>query len=138
MKRMIDKTWLSNYIEQMEYEVQENERESYVMSEVSGDLVILGFFKLVALTLFSALNTGFSLSMSWNLFMPQYFHLPKLSVLIAICVSALLSLLTVGLVTVQRDSEGQPLPVQGDVFVAKLVYPWIMFLVIWIATSIYY
>ena len=107
-------------------------------TKTSGDLVILGLLKVVALTLISALNTGLSLSMSWNLFMPQYFHLPKLSVLIAICVSSLLSLLTVGLVVVQRDNEGKPLPVQGDVLVAKLVYPWIMFSVIWIATSVYY
>ena len=107
-------------------------------TKTSEDLFILGLLKVVALTLISALNMGLSLSMSWNLFMPQYFHLPKLSVLIAICVSSLLSLLTVGLVTVQRDSEGKPLPVQGDVFVAKLIYPWLMFLVIWIATSIYY
>ena len=107
-------------------------------TKTSGELVILGLLKLVALTLISALNTGLSLSMSWNLFMPQYFHLPKLSVLIAICVSSLLSLLTVGLVIVQRDSEGKTLPVQGDVLVAKLIYPWLMFLVIWIATSIYY
>lgn len=35
---MIDKTWLSDYIEQMEYEVQEDENDSYVMSEVSGEL----------------------------------------------------------------------------------------------------
>ena len=107
-------------------------------TKTNNDLVILGLLKLVALTLISALNTGLSLSMSWNLFMPQYFHLPKLSVLIAICVSSLLSLLTVGLVIVQRDSEGKTLPVQGDVLVAKLIYPWLMFLVIWIATSIYY
>ena len=107
-------------------------------NKTSGEIVIIGLLKAVALTLFSALNTGLSLSMSWNLFMPQYFHLPKLSVLIAICVSSLLSLLTVGLVIVQRDSEGKPLPVQDDVFVAKLIYPWLMFLVIWIATSIYY
>ena len=105
---------------------------------LSKDLVILGLLKLVALTLISALNTGLSLSMSWNLFMPQYFHLPKLSVLIAICSSALLSLLTVGLLVVQRDSEGKPLLVQSDVLVAKLIYPWLMFSVIWIATSIYY
>ena len=107
-------------------------------TKTSEDLFILGLLKVVALTLISALNTGLSLSMSWNLFMPQYFHLPQLSVLIAICVSSLLSLLTVGLVVVQRDSEGKPLPVQDDVLVAKLIYPWLMFLVIWIATSIYY
>ena len=107
-------------------------------NKTSGDLVILGLLKVVALTLFSALNTGLSLSMSWNLFMPQYFHLPKLSVLIAICVSSLLSLLTVGLVIVQKDADGKTLPVQGDVIAAKLIYPWLMFLVIWIATSIYY
>lgn len=107
-------------------------------TKTSGDLVILGLLKLGALTLISALNTGLSLSMSWNLFMPQYFHLPKLSVLIAICVSSLLSLLTVGIVIVQKDADGKTLPVQGDVLVAKLIYPWIMFSVIWIATSIYY
>ena len=107
-------------------------------TKTSEDLFILGLLKVVALTLFSALNTGLSLSMSWNLFMPQYFHLPQLSVLIAICVSSLLSLLTVGLVVVQRDREGKPLPVQGDVLIAKLIYPWLMFSVIWIATSIYY
>ena len=105
---------------------------------LSKDLVILGLLKVVALTLISALNTGLSLSMSWNLFMPQYFHLPKLSVLIAICVSALLSVLTVGLVVVQKDADGNTLPVQGDVIVAKFIYPWLMFSVIWIATSIYY
>lgn len=107
-------------------------------TKTSGDLVILGLLKLVALTLISALNTGLSLSMSWNLFVPQYFHLPKLSVLIAICVSSLLSLLTVGLVIVQKDADGKTLPVQGDVLAAKLIYPWLMFSVIWIATSIYY
>ena len=108
---------------------------------LSKDLVILGLLKVVALTLIGTLNTGLSLSMSWNLFMPQYFHLPKLSVLIAICVSALLSLLsllTVGLVVVQKDADGNTLPVQGDVIVAKFIYPWLMFSVIWIATSIYY
>ena len=107
-------------------------------TKTSEDLFILGLLKVVALTLISALNTGLSLSMSWNLFMPQYFHLPKLSVLIAICVSSLLSLLTVGLVVVQKDANGTTLPVQGDVLVAKLIYPWLMFSVIWIATSIYY
>ena len=107
-------------------------------TKTSGDLIILGLLKVVALTLIGALNTGLSLSMSWNLFMPQYFHLPKLSVLIAICVSSLLSLLTVGLVAIQKDADGKTIPVQSDVFVAKLIYPWIMFLVIWIATSIYY
>ena len=107
-------------------------------TKTSGDLIILGLLKVVALTLIGALNTGLSLSMSWNLFMPQYFHLPKLSVLIAICVSSLLSLLTVGLVIVQKDADGKTIPVQSDVFLAKLIYPWIMFLVIWIATSIYY
>ena len=107
-------------------------------NKTNGELVILGILKLVALTLVSALNTGLSLSMSWNLFMPQYFHLPKLSVLIAICVSALLSLLTVGLVVVQRDSVGNTLPVDYNVLVSKLIYPWLMFSVIWIATSIYY
>lgn len=107
-------------------------------TKTSGELVILGLIKLVALTLFSALNTGLSLSMSWNLFMPQYFHLPKLSVLIAICVSSLLSLLTVGLVVVQRDSDGNTLPVDYNVLISKLIYPWFMFSVIWIATSVYY
>ena len=107
-------------------------------TKTSEDLFILGLLKVVALTLFSALNTGLSLSMSWNLFMPQYFHLPKLSVLIAICVSALLSLLTVGLVTVQRDSDGNTLPNDSNILIAKLIYPWLMFSVIWIATSIYY
>lgn len=107
-------------------------------NKTSGELIILGLLKLVALTLISALNTGLSLSMSWNLFMPQYFHLPKLSVLIAICISSLLSILTVGLVVVKKDVNGKTLPVQGDVLVAKLIYPWIMFSIIWIATSIYY
>lgn len=107
-------------------------------TKTSSDLVILGLLKVVALTLIGALNTGLSLSMSWNLFMPQYFHLPKLSVLIAICVSSLLSLLTVGLVAIQKDADGKTIPVQGDVLIAKLIYPWLMFSVIWIATSIYY
>ena len=107
-------------------------------TKTSEDLFILILLKAVALTLIRALNTGLSLSMSWNLFMPQYFHLPKLSVLIAICVSSLLSLLTVGLVTVQRDNDGKTLPDDYSVFIARLIYPWIMFSVIWIATSIYY
>ena len=107
-------------------------------TKTSEDLFILSLLKVVALTLIRALNTGLSLSMSWNLFMPQYFHLPKLSVLIAICVSALLSLLTVGLVTVQRDNDGKTLPDDYSILIARLIYPWLMFSVIWIATSIYY
>lgn len=107
-------------------------------TKTSEDLFILSLLKVVALTLIRALNTGLSLSMSWNLFMPQYFHLPKLSVLIAICVSSLLSLLTVGLVTVQRDSGGNTLPDDYNILIARLIYPWLMFSVIWIATSIYY
>ena len=35
---MIDKTWLNDYIEQMEYEVQENEKDSYYESESNGEL----------------------------------------------------------------------------------------------------
>lgn len=35
---MIDKTWLNDYIEQVEYEVQENEKESYYESESNGEL----------------------------------------------------------------------------------------------------
>lgn len=38
MKRMIDKTWLNDYIEQMEYEVQENGSEQYFINEVNGEL----------------------------------------------------------------------------------------------------
>lgn len=107
-------------------------------NRTSGEIITLGLLKLVALTLIGALNAGLSLSMSWNLFMPQYFQLPKLSVLIAICVSSLVSLLTVGLVVVQKDADGKTIPVQGDVLIAKIIYPWLMFSVIWIATSIYY
>ena len=32
------KVWLSDYIEQMKYEVEENEKESYYYSERSGEL----------------------------------------------------------------------------------------------------
>ena len=35
---MIDKTWLNDYIEQMEYEVQENDKDSYYESESNGEL----------------------------------------------------------------------------------------------------
>ena len=32
------KVWIRDYIEQMEYEVEENEKESYIMSESNGEL----------------------------------------------------------------------------------------------------
>ena len=35
---MIDKTWLNEYIEQMEFEVQENEKEGYYDAESNGEL----------------------------------------------------------------------------------------------------
>ena len=35
---MIDKTWLNEYIEQMEYEVRENEKEGYYDAESNGEL----------------------------------------------------------------------------------------------------
>lgn len=35
---MINLTWLEDYIEQMEYEVSENEKESYIESERNGEL----------------------------------------------------------------------------------------------------
>lgn len=38
MNNKIDLTWLDDYIEQMEFEVSENETDSYIMIEVSGEL----------------------------------------------------------------------------------------------------
>lgn len=38
---MIDKTWLNDYIEQMEFEVQENESEGYESNEENGELECL-------------------------------------------------------------------------------------------------
>lgn len=35
---MIDKTWLNDYIEQMEYEVQEKESEGYESNEENDEL----------------------------------------------------------------------------------------------------
>lgn len=35
---MIDKAWLNDYIEQMEFEVQENEKENYQNAESNGEL----------------------------------------------------------------------------------------------------
>lgn len=35
---MIDKIWLNEYIEQIEYEVQENEKDGYESSEADGEL----------------------------------------------------------------------------------------------------
>lgn len=38
MKTVIDKAWLNDYIEQMEFEVQENEKENYQNAESNGEL----------------------------------------------------------------------------------------------------
>ena len=102
------------------------------------EVFILGMLKLVALTMVNALNTGLVLSMSWNLFMPQYFHLPKLSFWISIALGSLISIVTVGLAKVDKDINGNVVPVDMGIFIAKLIYTWWFYIIILIVTKVYY
>lgn len=104
----------------------------------SGEIFILGMLKLVALTMIGALNTGLVLSMSWNLFVPQYFHLPKLSFWIAIALGSLISIVTVGLVKIDKDIDGNTVPVDVGIYIAKLISTWWFYLIILIVTKVYY
>lgn len=104
----------------------------------SGEKVVLGLLKLIALTMVGALNTGLVLSMSWNLFVPQYFHLPKLDFWIAIAVSSLLSIVFLGLVKVEKDIDGNIEPVDIGIYIAKLLASWWFYLIILVVTKVYY
>lgn len=104
----------------------------------SVEVVILGMLKLVVLTMIGALNTGLVLSMSWNLFVPQYFHLPKLSFWIAIALGSLINIVTVGLVKIDKDVNGNTNTEDIEIFIAKLITTWWLYLIILIVTKVYY
>lgn len=53
------------------------------------DIMDLFLFPLVCILLF--VNQGYALSLTWNLFVPQFFGLPQLPMLIAIAVVFLIS-----------------------------------------------
>lgn len=84
------------------------------------------------------INTGLTFSLSWNLFMPQVFGLPVISISVAVAIAYLVSILTVGLANAPKDSEGNYLPTDYYAYFGKLLYCWIAYGVIYLATNIYF
>ena len=84
------------------------------------------------------INTGLTFSLSWNLFMPQVFGLPVISISVAVAIAYLVSILTVGLANAPKDSDGNYLPIDYYAYFSKLLYCWIAYGVIYLATNIYF
>lgn len=101
---------------------------------------MLVFNKIFFLFLSSALiivSRGVATSLSWNLFVPQFFGLPALPSLLAIALSSLVTLLA------PSSMQGGARPLHEErnleyIFGVSLIAPWVGYLIILATTAIYY
>ena len=98
------------------------------------------FFVILVATVVVVISRGIAVSLIWNMFVPELFGLPTLPVLLAIALSSLLSVLIPNVAT-KRDSSAsekeQYIYLYGLLFTAILT-PWIGYLTVLVATSLYY
>ena len=91
---------------------------------------------LVAATIFIVVSRGLAVSLIWNLFVPEFFGMPKLPVLIAIALSTLLSVMIPTVAPVSnKNTEYSEL--YRMLFIAFLA-PWFGYLFALVTTSIYF
>ena len=104
----------------------------------SSERIAGSILKLLFIIITGVINTGLTFSLSWNLFMPQVYGLPVISISVAVAIAYLVSILTVGLTNAPKDSEGNYLPTDYYAYFGKLLYCWIAYGVIYLATNIYF
>ena len=94
---------------------------------------IIGIF---ALLLGSVISRAFATTLIWNMFVPQFFGLRPMPVLIAMALSALLAVLMPTPIP-KEDKEAK----ESDLyrlFALSYILPWASYLVTLIATTIYF
>ena len=98
------------------------------------------FFVILVATVVVVISQGIAVSLMWNMFVPELFGLPTLPVLLAIALSSLLSVL-IPSISPKRDSSISEKErysyLYGQLFTA-LIAPWICYLTVLAATSLYY
>jgi hypothetical protein len=103
-------------------------------------LVFNKIFFLFLSTILIIVSRGVAASLSWNLFVPQFFGLPALPTLLAIALSSLVILLAPS----SMQGGSRPLPEESPernlvyIFGVSLIAPWVGYLVILATTAIYY
>lgn len=94
---------------------------------------IVGIFTLL---IGAVISRAFAVSLTWNLFMPQFFGVSQLPVLIAIAIFSLLEILKPNLLP-KRDKDVDEKDLY-KLFVLSYILPWTSYLVALLATSIYF
>lgn len=103
-------------------------------------LVFNKIFFLFLSTILIIVSRGVAASLSWNLFVPQFFGLPALPTLLAIALSSMIVLLAPS----SMQGGSRPLPEESPernliyVFGVSLIAPWVGYLIILASTAIYY
>ena len=103
-------------------------------------LVFNRIFFLFLSTIIIIVSRGVAASLSWNLFIPQFFGLPTLPTLLAIALSSLVILLAPN----SMQGGSRPLPKESPernlvyIFGVSLVYPWVAYLIVLATTAIYF
>lgn len=98
------------------------------------------FFVILVATVVVVISQGIAVSLIWNMFVPELFGLPTLPILLAIALSSLLSVLIPNLATKRDSSMSEKehyIYLYGQLFTA-LIAPWIGYLMVLAATSLYY
>ena len=94
------------------------------------------FFVLISLVVVT-ISRAYAASVSWNLFVPQHFNLPELPVLMSLALTALITMMTPSSAYVGKGKEHTT----GDIvyyFSMAIITPWLGYLIILAATSIYF
>lgn len=91
---------------------------------------ILGFLLLPIVTFLFLLNISFPAMLTWNLFIPQFFGLPVLTVPTALMIILTLSILT-GTRTQRTDDIRSDSTKTNDLIVA-LLSPWVVYVLAFI------
>jgi len=78
---------------------------------------------------------GYAASLTWNLFVPQYFGLPQLPLALAISLVALIRIFISTDIDYREDKTAKEknLPI-----ILGLINPWVAYLIVLIATNIYF
>lgn len=103
-------------------------------------IVFNKIFFLFLSTILIIVSRGAAASLSWNLFVPQFFGLPALPTLLAIALSSLVVLLAPS----SMQGGSRPLPEDSPernlsyIFGVSLITPWVGYLIILATTAIYY
>ncbi len=84
------------------------------------------------------ISRGFAVSLMWNMFVPQMFGLPALPILLAIALSSLLSTIHPLTHLKREESPEEGFKVAFGLLITSFLAPWVGYLVVLVATSLYF